>query len=548
MSAMDVTPQLIEQIEFAEKFRGYDPDEVDEFLERAGTTIAALTNALSEARSASLDDARAEARSEVRSMLDEAVQRAERAEAQLREAAAAPAPVAPAPVAAGLSEDDEVAQSTSTLLLAKRTADAAIAEAREECQRMLADARGAAEREQAAARAESERIIAEARSSSNELLAKASARADEEYGAKRAQIVGEIGELESRKTSCAVQIVAAEERIEEYRRSLSTVHASLTAIVDDPTLLVVRPVDGFEARPVEAPPVEAPPVEVAHRVEFSDPAPAAAVASAPAPDTSTTSRDRLSIDSMPDDSPLRGATGVAAGASSFASTADLAASTESPASDDVVGANGASARSDAGGTAGIDWDRGDSYGSASSAADSAPLFADSGAAFGADDGGISFDGDARGERGAFTSDALVPEPDDQWPASGDAGPDAPARDTWGPGSWSELAAAEQVDAPLAGDDVFGASDEFDRSELFRDSFDGAFGEPDPAPAPEVGVAAGGAFRDGFPSGGLPVIGQDRYTRDLDEAVNSADEPKDDAMAAFFEGDDTRQSKRFGRRR
>ena len=46
---MDVTPQLIEQIDFSEKFRGYDQDQVDDFLERVGATIAELNKSLREA-------------------------------------------------------------------------------------------------------------------------------------------------------------------------------------------------------------------------------------------------------------------------------------------------------------------------------------------------------------------------------------------------------------------------------------------------------------------------------------------------------------------
>ena len=63
---MDVTPQLLKDVEFREKFRGYDPDEVDDFLERVGVAFAELNDKLREAgdqvESANARTARAEAR------------------------------------------------------------------------------------------------------------------------------------------------------------------------------------------------------------------------------------------------------------------------------------------------------------------------------------------------------------------------------------------------------------------------------------------------------------------------------------------------------
>ena len=63
---MDVTPQLLKDVEFRQKVRGYDPDEVDDFLERVGVAFAQLQDRLREANdqieSANARAARAEAR------------------------------------------------------------------------------------------------------------------------------------------------------------------------------------------------------------------------------------------------------------------------------------------------------------------------------------------------------------------------------------------------------------------------------------------------------------------------------------------------------
>ena len=46
---MDVTPQVINEVEFHQKMRGYDPDEVDDFLERVAVAVGQLTDRLQEA-------------------------------------------------------------------------------------------------------------------------------------------------------------------------------------------------------------------------------------------------------------------------------------------------------------------------------------------------------------------------------------------------------------------------------------------------------------------------------------------------------------------
>ena len=114
---MDVSPQLLREVEFREKWRGYSPDEVDEFLEQVAAGVERLQVELREA--------------------DE---RATRAERRVLE-----------------TSDDDVRRA---LVLAQRTADAALAEAKEEADRRLA----AAEEQAKAVRVDAEeRAAAELR-------------------------------------------------------------------------------------------------------------------------------------------------------------------------------------------------------------------------------------------------------------------------------------------------------------------------------------------------------------------------------------------------
>ena len=102
---MEVTPKTFREIQFREKLRsGYHPEDVDEFLEQAAVGVEQLLERLREAN-----------------------ERAQRAEAMASEASAS----------------DEVLKRT--LVLAQRTADQAVSEAREEAERLLAEARTQAE-------------------------------------------------------------------------------------------------------------------------------------------------------------------------------------------------------------------------------------------------------------------------------------------------------------------------------------------------------------------------------------------------------------------
>jgi cell division initiation protein len=95
----EVSPQLLREVEFGERFRGYSPSDVDELLERVATHIEDLQAQLRQLR-----------------------ERATASEQRLEDER---------------HEGDELRR---TLVLARRTADAAIEEARTEAAGMVADA------------------------------------------------------------------------------------------------------------------------------------------------------------------------------------------------------------------------------------------------------------------------------------------------------------------------------------------------------------------------------------------------------------------------
>lgn len=94
---MDLSPKLLTDVQFREQWRGYNPDEVDEFLERVAAGVEELQH-----------------------RLNEAVERASNAERRLLEH----------------TDEDEIRR---TLVLAQRTAVASMEEARAEADRLVSE-------------------------------------------------------------------------------------------------------------------------------------------------------------------------------------------------------------------------------------------------------------------------------------------------------------------------------------------------------------------------------------------------------------------------
>jgi DivIVA domain-containing protein len=293
--------RLLEHAEF-KKYRGkgYDPTEVDDFLDRA-TAMAAkvevqLTQALEQAKAAGTagpDPAAVEAEIERRV--------AERV-AEL-----------PAPAPSGPSEDEVAAEAQRTLVMAQRTADAAVREAREDADKMLSAAKEQAEAMVADAQARAAALDADtderAASSRSQLEAELAAERRE----ARQRLATEISELEGVREALRSDVNVLERHVEEQRSQLGSTLAELHQILDDPSGFRLAPAPALadpevpdfsdldqpepdpepepepepEAAPVDAPaPTEVAAVEddeAAPSDQAADPVPEAAPAEAPAP-------------------------------------------------------------------------------------------------------------------------------------------------------------------------------------------------------------------------------------------------------------------------
>ncbi len=133
---MDVSPKTLREVEFREKMRGYHPEDVDQFLERVAAGIEVLQD-----------------------RLRQAIERAQRAEQAATEAG---------------GNDDALRR---TLLLAQRTADLAVQEAREQAARIVTTAEQQAQSVVSDADQRVRTVVTEAEARAKAMLADSERRA-----------------------------------------------------------------------------------------------------------------------------------------------------------------------------------------------------------------------------------------------------------------------------------------------------------------------------------------------------------------------------------
>jgi cell division initiation protein len=199
---MDVTPQVINEVEFHQKMRGYDPDEVDDFLERVAVAVEQLQQRIMQAE-----------------------QRAVAAERRVSDIAERPKD-APRPVAAPTNEAEETEAIRRTLVLAQRTADAAIKEAEEDAKRTL---QGAQEQAQ--------RLHTEAQEQARKLVIGAESEARKTADETRQRLVKEIIALEETRDSLRADQGILERHLDEQRLRLRSSIGELQRLLDDPSRL-----------------------------------------------------------------------------------------------------------------------------------------------------------------------------------------------------------------------------------------------------------------------------------------------------------------------
>ncbi len=196
---MDDLSPLFHEIEFNERFRGYDVEEVDAYVDRVAKAAALVQGRIAE--------------------LQERVAAAE----------AAPRPAAPAP--AGEYDDSRLSR---VLVLAQRTADAAIEEAKAEAEAMRIDASADAERMRREADDHASLVLAEAETDRRRLIAEAEEAAAGAVAAERARVAAEVAELERHRAFLTDDIAILEQHLAEARLTLAASASVLTDLLEAP--------------------------------------------------------------------------------------------------------------------------------------------------------------------------------------------------------------------------------------------------------------------------------------------------------------------------
>jgi DivIVA domain-containing protein len=220
MAAMDVSPKTLREVEFREKMRGYHPEDVDQFLEQVAAGLEVLQE-----------------------RLRQAVERAQRAEAAAAEAGGS----------------DETLRKT--LVLAQRTADLAVQEAREQAARILA---GAEQQAQA-------------------ILAEADERGRRTLEDTIAECRAELSRLESARAQSQQEVDTLNRWLDEHKSHLRDALSDAMAAVDRAGVLWPAP----STRPLDVPGVPGPTRVASPPVPAPAPPPVAAPADGDAngPDT-----------------------------------------------------------------------------------------------------------------------------------------------------------------------------------------------------------------------------------------------------------------------
>ena len=198
---MDELSPLFQDVEFRERLRGYDVAEVDAYVGRVARAVAAAQGRITELQ-----------------------QRVDAAEARKTENSA---------------ETDSAEMVSRVLVLAQRTADAAVAEAQDEAAALL----DRAEAEAVAVRSEADehasRVRAEVETDRRRAAAAAEAAAAEAIAHERARVSEAIAELEQHRAFLTEDIDILERHLEECRSILASSLVGLSDLLESPELFRV---------------------------------------------------------------------------------------------------------------------------------------------------------------------------------------------------------------------------------------------------------------------------------------------------------------------
>ncbi len=206
---------LSQEIEFHEKFRGYDPDEVDAYIDRVRRTAALAMGRISE--------------------LHERVEASESLVASSRTNSA----------------EETLGRA---LILAQETADSVVANAEADAARLVTEATEQADASLSAANEQSSRVLAEAETDRREIIRTAEADARSFAAEARDLLQDDVSGLGVTRDYLEDDIAILEKHVREQRANLSLVVSSLTDLIEQPQSFRLEPApatSGVDSAPQE---------------------------------------------------------------------------------------------------------------------------------------------------------------------------------------------------------------------------------------------------------------------------------------------------------
>lgn len=197
---MEISPQRVRTAEFKIVRKGADPDEVSSFLGDVADELERAQN-----QSTAME---ARARAAV-ARLQELSESGERGTGEAADAEA---------VSASVDESETISR---TLLLAQRTADTAVADARAQAEQILAEAKD-----------EAARTLDSTREMSASMLEEARTEARRAGDAERAAVAGEVEALKARRDFLESDVQHLEAFLVDQRARLREAATSITDLVD----------------------------------------------------------------------------------------------------------------------------------------------------------------------------------------------------------------------------------------------------------------------------------------------------------------------------
>jgi len=226
---MELTPQALHAVEFREARRGgYNTRDVDDFIERVAAGVGQLQERMRDAQA-----------------------RAESADARVADAQRELEDARRRPMSPEAAETDETLRRT--LVLAQRTADATVKEAKEEANRVLSEAREEAARTRAEAESDARRGAESARAAAE----------------------AEVESLLSSRDKLRSDVEVLSKRLADQRANIRSGIGELERLLDDPSVLkpVTMPTLAEVDRPMPLSPLADAPTNGDHDETDDEPAP-----------------------------------------------------------------------------------------------------------------------------------------------------------------------------------------------------------------------------------------------------------------------------------